>query len=98
MTEFPQWVKTRAVELANTHASGVYKDRDVGNPFYGALNALAEHILRYEKEPIDPDLVAAREYAADLWPEITESVRRGRYDDFIIIQGFLAGRKSRKTP
>lgn len=87
----PQWAYARARELyqANLPSYPGYDSRDVWN------RALARYIAQHEQEPVDPDLLLAREATArsTLGPGWPEKYRSGAHDDHATVQAALAAIK-----
>ena len=95
--EFPEWVKVRAAEIANAEIlPGQYKWRvqDV-DPGYSTLIALARLVLKYEQEPVDPDLVKAREIVSKNRPAYAKEaiILNGAWDTAPMLVSTLEGIK-----
>ncbi|CAB4137037.1 hypothetical protein UFOVP317_3 [uncultured Caudovirales phage] len=84
--EIPHWAKVRACELANEGREGrsLFRPSDVDNS--APFRAFARYIAQHEPEPVDPDLLLAREAAAQLSDQLgatitAKNMRDGQYDD-----------------
>lgn len=63
----------------------------IGVDCYDAfVNHLAD-LYETNWTPVDPDLIAAREWDAADTPEVADGVRAGTYDTGTAIRAFLAG-------
>lgn len=96
VTHYPHWVTKRAVELANDEAVKkghvrFYREDMLGNAGYPALNVVANFVMKYEKRPVDPDLILAREasFLAAGCPGDEGLYRQGTYDRFASVKAAL---------
>ncbi len=92
--ETPQWAKERACELINNeHPGWKYTPNEVS--ISPALRAFARYIAAHEEEPVDPDLIEAREICAltTISNCNAEAYRSGEIDHATIIQTALAAIK-----
>ena len=85
--DLPDWAKQMACDEANAQGPlKIWRPEEVGGK-YSTLNALALRIYRTEKEPVDPDLEAAREFVAkrceaDGLSHVARSYRAGKGDEW----------------
>ena len=93
----PQWAKEKAALLANAEVGSSYHYTPgmAGQAGARAFTALAAHIAEYEKEPVDPDLIVARQAVANRMslPGNVNAVLKGDWDKQSAIQNTLAGIK-----
>lgn len=86
------WACVEAVERINlVGRSGIRYNWDKAAP---AFKELARMIEKYEKPPVSPELLAAREFLVSnggACPTWRQAVLAGKYDDNFVIRYFLAG-------
>lgn len=80
--EVPDWAWMRAVELANADGSNWEIESFKG---WSAGKAFAAYIAQHEDEPVDPDLLIAREAAGQVYddcgcPVFSRQFRDGEQD------------------
>ena len=94
--EFPEWVKVRACELCNTGTALFYRacHFNSSNLFPGLL-AIARLVQKYEQEPVDPDVVKAREIVSNNRSSYTldATILNGDLDKSPIVMSTLEGIK-----
>jgi hypothetical protein len=83
--DFPEWAKVRACELANLcHAPGRHW-RPEHDMHHSAMKALARMVQQYEKEPVEPDVLAVRAVLAAFFyargeHDIGDAMKAGEWD------------------
>lgn len=90
--EIPHWAKVRAAELFNVEYQEDGWDASDADTFC-SIRALARYIAQHEPEPVDPDLVLAREAAAAAWvangPGCPPDYESGKCDGTVAVQSAL---------
>jgi hypothetical protein len=100
--EIPEWAKQMACDKANARADCVlWVPREIGAGF-GVLDALALMCWQYCDEPVDPDLLIAREAMAQLCeqtsdPKVAAGYRNGDWDALLKdTPAYIAARLARE--
>lgn len=96
MTKEPaDWAKIKAYRAMNPETCLTDDGVLALWPSLHGVHELARMYDKYEQPPVDPDLLAAREWYKSIpaAPYLEEGIKSGRYDSDDGIQGFLAGIK-----
>lgn len=103
-TRYPKWVKERAAEIANDKAEALaekrfYRTDMFENRGFPALHAVADLVMKYEKPPVDPDLVLARKAVADVFTDshCKQRTISGQYDAGLSVAAALRAIKMVKN-
>lgn len=102
INEMPLWAKQMACGKANARADCVLWEPSKIGAGFGVLDALALMCWQYCDEPVDPDLLIAREAVAQLCeqtsdPKVAAGYRNGDWDALLKdTPAYIAARLARE--